>query len=239
MKNQIQYLLVGSGRLSRHLQNYFQLLQIPVLTWNRNQPKEILAALAEQATHVLLAISDQAIESFVLENETLFTGKKLVHFSGCLEISNTISAHPLMTFTNNLYQLSEYQKIPFILTCDLPFAEILPGLSNPHFKINSSEKPYYHALCVASGNFTSILWQKMNSGFKDLGLPAEAFAPYLNRICQNILQNPDGALTGPIARKDLKTVVANHNAFAEDPFQKIFRAFVDVHYPEALRELDL
>lgn len=236
MKNQAHYLIVGAGCTSIHFQNYLGLLDLSWTLWDRSQSNVKLKKEIALATHILLLISDSAIESFYQEH-LLTTTKRVVHFSGALEIPGVISAHPLMTFSKNLYSLEEYKLFPFITTANLSFSEILPGFPNPHYHLQPEQKAFYHALCVISGNFTNLLWQKMNLGLKSLGLPNDIFQPYLRRTVLNILQDTENSLTGPLARKDLKTVIANDHALNGDPFQKIYRAFVEVYFPEALREL--
>ena len=236
MINQPHYLLIGSGHTSKHFQNYLRLLKIPYTAWDRTQTALQLKNRLTPATHVLLLISDSAIEGFFREH-LQNSGKTIVHFSGALEIPGVISAHPLMTFSKNLYSLEDYQRFPFVTTSTLPFSEILPGLPNSFYRLRPEQKPLYHALCVLSGNFTNLLWQKMNSGLKSMGLPPEIFHPFLEKTTFNILQDPENSLTGPLARKDLKTVLANDRALSGDPCQKIYRAFVEVYFPEALREI--
>lgn len=208
--------------------HYLQALKLPCTTWDRSQGLSTLKDLAEKATHILLAISDSEIENFA---KTHLASKKVIHFSGALVIPGLIDAHPLMTFTEELYDLETYRSISFITSS--AEKEILPGLKNHFFRISPEQKPLYHALCVASGNFTTLLWQKMKSGLYEMDIPFEAAHPYLQQITKNLIANPDTALTGPIARKDLKTVKANDQALAGDSFQEIYRAFIRQYYPEA------
>lgn len=239
MKNpndQYQYLLIGSGRTARHLQNYFRLQQISFSTWSRSQSFSELATLLEKASHVLLLISDSAIEPFFKEH-LAGSGKKVVHFSGALELPGIVSAHPLMTFSGQAYDLKTYQQIPFVLTSKEPFSEVLPGLTNPHFQIPEEKKAFYHAMCVMSGNFTNLLWKKMSEELVGLGLPENVFHPYLKQITQNILADSQGSLTGPIARKDLTTVKKNVLSLNDDNYQEIYRAFLKVYFPESIKEL--
>lgn len=237
MTDNKRYLLVGSGRTHKHLSHYFSLLGISFNSWNRKQPLEQLKELQKTATHILVLISDTALDSFCKEQLADFKGH-VVHFSGALEIPNTLSAHPLMTFGTDLYELSDYQEIPFVITSEKEFSEILPGLPNRHHRIKPEQKPFYHALCVLSGNFTTLLWSKMDQGIQSLGLPPYIVHPYLKRVSQNLIQSPETALTGPLARKDLKTVKANYQSLSHDEFQKIYKAFVEVFYPEALPSLE-
>src|SRR5258708_2137474 len=69
-----------------------------------------------------------------------------------------------------------------------PIHQPLPGLPNPSFPIPAAERPYYHALCVMAGNFSTILWLKL---FDELevrfGIPASAAHPYLAQMAANLL----------------------------------------------------
>lgn len=235
-KSTAKYLVIGSGRTGRHMIHYLNSLNLPCQTWDRSQSYDNLKKLAQDSTHILLAISDREIETFAKTHLLeFFADKKLIHFSGALVIPEMIDAHPLMTFTQELYDLATYQSISFITSSQEK--EILPGFPNRFFKIKPEEKPLYHALCVASGNFTTLLWQKLRSGFQKMDIPFEAAHPYLLQITKNLISDPEKALTGPIARKDLMTVQAHDQAFQEDAFQEIYRAFLSNYYPESLSHL--
>lgn len=234
-----QYLIIGSGRAARHFSHYFEGLGLNFTIWNRHEPWPRLQECLEKATHVLVLLPDSAIAGFYQENLKNFGNvKTFVHFSGAHEFEGMVSAHPLMTFSETLYDLETYKQIPFVTTEADSLKEILPGLPNLAFRIPAEKKPYYHALCVLSGNFTTLLWQKMSSGLQSLGLPADIQIPYMNQIFQNLETDRSGALTGPLARKDLKTIQANDQALKGDPAQKIYRAFVEVYFPEALKSLE-
>src|SRR5262249_58936221 len=134
-----------------------RLLGRPVATWSRRasvlSPPEALAA----SETILLLIQDGAIAPFIEAFPALHR-KQLVHFSGGLVTDVAQVAHPLMTFGPELYDLDTYRAIPFVLDAGAtPFGELLPGLPNPSFTIPASERPYYHALCVMAGNFSSLL----------------------------------------------------------------------------------
>lgn len=225
------YLIIGSGRVAQHFQCYLSLLQLPFESWSRQQNNaQDLVFFSKKSSVVLLLISDQAIASFV-EQCPFLKEKNLVHFSGALAIEGIHSAHPLMTFTPGCYDLATYQKIPFILSTEGPaFAQLLPGLPNAAYHVPEQLRPYYHALCVLSGNFTALLWQKF---FKELEgrfqLPKEVAHPYLQQVMQNLLGSTQQALTGPLMRGDQKTITANLQALESDDFQKIYQAFVEVY----------
>lgn len=224
--------IIGAGRVAKHFCHYFNLIHLPYICWFRaaDPLAKNLSNFIVNARCVLLLISDAAIEPFVQTHQSLLTGKTLIHCSGQLVTPLAYGAHPLMTFANKLYDLSTYQKIPFILDEGAPaLNHLIPGLNNAYYYINKKQKAFYHSLCVMSGNFTCILWQKFADELqKTLQLPIEIIFPYLEQIFCNLNTNPQMALTGPLVRKDKTTITANLNALENDPFQKIYRAFVEV-----------
>jgi hypothetical protein len=219
--------IVGDGRVASHFQHYLRLLGNPVRAWSRRREvSSPVDSLASSKT-VLLLIRDGEIESFIRRWPALLE-KRLVHFSGSLSTSFAEAAHPLMTFGPDLYDLGTYCSIPFVLDEGAtPFDELLPDLPNPWFTIPPRERPYYHALCVMAGNFSTLLWLKL---FEELhgryGIPASAAHPYLAQTATNLRVNPRAALTGPLCRGDMKTVDANLKALAGDPFDAVYAAFV-------------
>lgn len=222
------YLLIGNGRVSRHLQHYFSQLQLPYRVWSRNGEAE-LSSLLDQSTHVLLCIPDDALLSF-LEAHPALQEKTVVHFSGSFVTEMAWGAHPLMTFSHQLYRLEDYQSIPFVVdTPAPPFSELLPGLPNPHHRLDPELKARYHAECVLSGNFTSMLWSHFFQVLeKRLGLPRSAALPYLRRIAAN-LEAEENPLTGPLVRGDQLTVQRNLQALEGDPYQGVYSSFVQAY----------
>jgi predicted short-subunit dehydrogenase-like oxidoreductase (DUF2520 family) len=230
MRQVPQYLLIGNGRVARHFRYYFSLLGLSFVTWQRGEPLEKLQQWVATSTHVLILITDQAIEEFMakyLKN----TSALCIHFSGSLASKYAYGAHPLMCFTPNLYTLEQYQTIPFVIDEDAPpFAELLPGLSNPHARLAKNLKAKYHALCVMSGNFSCLLWQKLFASLEqEFHLPKQFAYPYLQQQMQNLLTDSASALTGPLVRQDRATIEKNIAALAHDPFQMIYKSFVTAY----------
>lgn len=221
------YTIIGNGRLAQHFICYFQALGITFNHWYRssNQP---LAPYLENSSHVLLLITDQQIEPFIIENHKLLQQHHLIHCSGAHMSAFAYSAHPLMTFSHDLYTLEEYRKVPFILEKEgLPFAQLLPGLPNPHAHISRADKPYYHAICVMANNFTTLLWQKFFSEFQQrFDLPKEIAVPLLTQTFENLQKDHNAALTGPLVRNDLQTIEKNLHALEGDNFYDVYRAFL-------------
>ena len=224
------YTIIGNGRLAQHFCHYFDLLNIPYLHWHRNSV-ESLASRIQTSTHILLLISDKNIDQFILTHQTLFAERTIIHCSGSLISVNAYTAHPLMTFSHELYTLSEYLEIPFVIEKEGPtFAELLPGLTNPHFVIPREDKMYYHALCVMANNFSTLLWQKFfNEMQNKFNIPKEAGLPYLKHTFNNIKKNHQTALTGPLSRGDEQTLQNDLNALNGDAFVTVFQSFIDAY----------
>lgn len=226
------YLVIGNGRLAKHICYYFDLLRIPYQQWFRQSPISLDSIIAP-STHVLLIISDSAIDSFIEQHSALLGTKNIVHFSGCHVSARAWSAHPLMTFPETLYTSEFYPTIPFIIEQEGPtFTELLPGLPNPHGAISQNNKAYYHSLCVMANNFTTILWQKLFGDFETkFSLPAVIAMPMLQKTAANLTQDYTTALTGPLKRGDTRTLEKNILALksANDPFEHIFTAFSQLY----------
>lgn len=225
------YLIIGSGRVARHLGHYLHLENLNFESWDRSQDPHALARKVAKASHVLLAISDGALESFYRQH---LAGHDVtvVHFSGALHFDDMISAHPLMTFGPELYDLGFYKKIHFTLTGAMTLQAALPGLKNPFSVLPPEKKPLYHAQCVVGGNFVSLLIKEMLAGLSDINIPKEAAANYLEKVFANTVKNPQGALTGPLVRKDTTTVQKNLQALEGHNLKPIYEAFLKTYWPE-------
>ena len=232
------YGLVGDGRLARHMSAYFDQRGIPHLDWSRRRaqpsslsPEETLA----EAQILLILLKDEAIVPFI-EAHPRLSDRSLLHFSGSLVTERAQGVHPLMTFGPELYDLSTYEAIPFIIEeGGRTFPELFPGLPNPNYTLSKELKPLYHALCVLSGNFTTILWQKLFRDFpQKLNLPPDVALPYLQQVMKNLQTMPTQALTGPLARRDRATISSNLQALSGDGFEEVYRAFVNAIAPEVM-----
>jgi predicted short-subunit dehydrogenase-like oxidoreductase (DUF2520 family) len=232
------YLIIGDGHVARHFEHYFTLSRIPSLSWSRKQNS--LPELRQSFTKadvILVLISDPAIESFLVENSFL-SGKPVVHFSGRVVTEHAVGMHPLNTFPAGKYSKDVYEKTAFVCERDrTSFASLFPRLPNPHFEIDRDKKDLYHALCVMSGNFTTILWEKAFTDFREkLGLPHDVLRPYLETIAGNLARpHTHSVLTGPIVRKDVETVHSHLQALDGDAYKKIYESFIATLQPGLLK----
>lgn len=240
MNELTHYAILGDGRLARHLRHYLQLEGHACSGWARNprsafnshdhaDPEARLRATLRDATHVVLAVSDDAIAP-LLRRYPFLHQHRLVHCAGALSLPNVAGAHPLMTFGPELYDRATYRAIPFMVEQGHDFAALFPGLPNPHHAIAPENKAEYHALCVMAGNFPQVLWRAVGERLdRDLGVPHEALSAYLRQSLENFLAHPEGALTGPLARGDVATLDRNLSALGEGGLGDLYRAFVDFH----------
>lgn len=234
-KRKISYLFVGNGKVSRHFQFYFKSLNIPFDVWTRKSSIKF-EDIAIQSEKILVLIKDDKIKDFISKNKTdLLKDKIFIHFSGLLSLPFAESAHPLMTFGENLYEINTYKKITFITEAGRKsFQDLFPELPNKSFELPADQKALYHSYCVMSGNFTTILWQSFFGFLQSLNIPREAAYLYLQKISENILlsENP---LTGPLERKDIQTIKKHLIALNEHPIKNIYLSFLEF-YDSKLKE---
>jgi predicted short-subunit dehydrogenase-like oxidoreductase (DUF2520 family) len=241
------FAIVGGGRLARHFSEYFRLLEIPHARWARDRrtgfnssnltdPEKRLKETIKSSDRVLLLVSDGAI-SVLLKQYPFLHEKQLIHCSGSVSIPGVAGAHPLMTFSDRLYPLDTYQRMPFIHETGFSFSQLFPGLPNPHFAIDVEDKSRYHAMCVMAGNFTQLLWKSISDRFeRQLELPAATLKPYLGQVAENFIQAPESALTGPLTRNDRQTIDRNLKSLDADPLQDLYAAFMRFYQQEKAQE---
>lgn len=220
------YLIIGNGKLARHFSQYFRLEGIAFTNWSRSS-KHSLSALVLKADIILVLISDDAIEDFY-QSKLRSSLKPCLHFSGALVIAGLLGLHPLNMYGEDLLTLEEYKKQTFVCEEGLDFKTYFPSLTNSSFIIAAKDKAYYHALCVMAGNFTTFLWDKAQTSFEErLGLPSEILSEYMETVFNN-LKRKDLSFTGPLVRKDIKTIEKNLIALEGDKYQGVYQSFVEL-----------
>ncbi|HSV88773.1 MAG TPA: DUF2520 domain-containing protein [Bacteroidales bacterium] len=222
------YLIVGNGKVSRHLQFYFSSRNIPFIVWTRSSDVDF-SGCANSAHTILVLIKDDQIVPFINGNLKGLESKTWIHFSGLLSTPLAESAHPLMTFGDELYDPEFYSQVPFVTEEGRkPFDSLFPGLPNPSYEIPPGHKPIYHAFCVMAGNFTTILWENFFDQMRRLGIPAEATHPYLKKISEN-LTSGGRPLTGPFERNDVGSILKHLEALHNHPMKNIYEAFFELY----------
>lgn len=252
-----QIAIVGNGKVARHMMHYFASVGQPYTHWFRqtksspvsgdhsNAKPSRLASYKQQLRHlfqlnssvdtqlgsapiVLLLIPDDQIQQFIASNPSI-KNKKLVHFSGSLNIEGAVGCHPLMTFGPDLYDENEYTKIPFVVDEGVDFKSLFPLFTNPVHHIKLEDKARYHAYCVMAGNFSQMMWQAIGREMQRINLPTDVMSAYLLQNTKNFIQNPELSATGPFVRGDLKTIAKHQVALAAHPFAEVYQAFFNLN----------
>ena len=224
----IEFLIIGNGRMAKHFLQYCEYLNIKTIQWCRQQPISELNHKVKQATHIFILIKDIEIEHFILLHKLNTLNKYLIHLSGSLVTELADSAHPLMTFGPEMYDLPTYEKILFV--CEKngnTFATMLPGFKNNHVYIDGEDKAYYHCLGSLANNFTTILWQTYFTELKDkFGINPEDVHPILEQTFINLKNDYKNALTGPLIRHDIQTIDKHLKTLKGHPLEDIYNGFV-------------
>ena len=226
---QYSYLIAGNGKLSKHFQHYFSIKNISYRVWTRSS-EESFQSMGQIAGSILVLIKDDEIQNFLDNNRDKLSDDKIwIHCSGMLSTNLAESAHPLMTFTDELYSNEIYESITFITEKGRKsFNELFPQLKNLNFQIEPSEKTLYHAFCVLSGNFTTMIWQFFFDYLKSRNIPESAAYLYLTTITDN-LKNNSAPLTGPIQRNDKNTIQKHLESLNDHPAKSIYISFLEAY----------
>lgn len=223
-----RFLLVGTGKLSRHLEFYLKHLQIPVLVQSSRDPLTS-ESRAFAPDYVYFLVKDDAIEAVYHSFKTdLPESVVVLHASGARSIPGMMGLHPLCTFGQALYEPNYYSTIPWIVASDeWPDArEKLGFLPNAIHLIQSKERALYHALCSMAGNFPALLWREVFARFEgEVGLAREVLRPLIEQSLRNALES-DAHLTGPIARGDLGTIDRHLDVLGAGGLKNIYDSFL-------------
>jgi hypothetical protein len=234
-------LLLGRGKLARHLHHYLHLIDFShkhydqdlrgaINTPDWTSPELDRKLLACNAVWIMVA--DSAILE-VLENVKARLSKlgadlttyTFIHSSAATEVEGCSTFHPLMTFGPELYEREQYAAIPFATfqgEGNLKFP-----LPNSHFEIAKEKRAFYHACAVMMSNLPVLLWSKVSNEFeKQTDQNSQVFDLILKQTLINFLTLREKALTGPIARKDLTTIQKNLASIEGSPLYSIYKEFL-------------
>jgi len=215
-------LLLGNGRLAKHLHHYFHLLDLPHSHFEnaRDLDSAELHRKLENVNAIWILTSDRSIADVKNKLESVIAGfankqshYTWIHSSAATDVEGMITLHPLMTFGPELYSLEQYERIPFaVIDNGTEIRDMLP-FSNPTFTIASEQRALYHAFAVMMSNLPVMLWSLASEhSNRELGLSPHVYAPILKQTLDNFLSQGAKALTGPIARGDQTTIDKNLTA---------------------------
>ncbi len=227
-------LLLGNGKLAKHLHHYFHLLDLPHKHFEnaRDLDSPDLHRKLEGVNAIWILTSDRAIAEVKQELESKIAARSdkqnekqnvqlsspftWIHSSAATEVEGMITLHPLMTFGAELYSLEQYLQIPFAVMATSSAHHQLQhylDLPNPSFAITDDQRALYHAHAVMMSNLPILLWSMTaKNAANTLNLGPETFDPILRQTLQNFIGQREKALTGPIVRGDRATIDKNLTA---------------------------
>jgi predicted short-subunit dehydrogenase-like oxidoreductase (DUF2520 family) len=188
-----------------------------------------IAEAAKYANLVFLTVTDDAIEQICSElaDQNAFNDNSIVvHCSGALSshiLSSArdscqclvVSMHPLQTFATVDSACAKLEGTYCFCEGDKEGLAVIEDLAKRigmiPVRICSSSKVLYHAAAVFACNYLVTLMdaaiETANLAGIDRSTAWSAFTPLVVSTIENILEmGPDRALTGPIARGDIRTI---------------------------------
>jgi predicted short-subunit dehydrogenase-like oxidoreductase (DUF2520 family) len=220
-------LVIGRGRLAQALIRWPKSPHTEMRCWHRSLSLDELDRAIDGASHVLLAIRDDTLESFVAEHAARLQNKTVLHFAGSRgdfthhEVRCFV-AHPLVSLSTPPPPAELLQHVPFSISGVKDFSELLPGFPNSSFMLPDHERALYHALLSFGGNLGVWLWERMEREFTTQFQFAphdemrSHLMPYLESLFWAIRTRAvdASALTGPISREDLGTITRQSAALS-------------------------
>lgn len=232
-------LLLGRGKLARHLHHYFHLIDFQHKHYDLPIRDELgdeeIDRKLKAVNAIWIMVSDQAIAPVLekVKKRLLELGEDpnryhFVHSSAATEVAGMSTLHPLMSFGESLYSIEQYRDIPFAIFDGENKSKPLPyPLPNPHFWVPQERRALYHACAVMMSNLPVLLWSEVAKTVeRKLDAHTDVFHPILKQTLDNFIAHGASALTGPIARNDQATIDKNLQAIEGTPLHSIYQSFL-------------
>ncbi len=191
-------------------------------------PAHLSPGLLQQASLVILAVQDDGIEPLAdqLALQPIgWTGKLVWHCSGALPSAVlkplagrgawTLSVHPILAFSETSPQDVSFREVYFDVEGDprgLERTHRLLALMGAHlWPVDAKQKPALHLAAVLLSNHLVTLAHLARQVLQGTGTPDaltwKPFRPLIQQTLNNLDEHPPAqALTGPLARGDLKAL---------------------------------
>ncbi|HJQ44387.1 MAG TPA: DUF2520 domain-containing protein [Jatrophihabitantaceae bacterium] len=196
-------------------------------------PIRAVDEVVAEAEFVLLAVPDDALRPLVagLAGADVWRpGQLVAHTSGAAGIGVLDAAaargvlplalHPVMTFTGRPEDVDRISGATFGVTADddlRPVAEVLVvEMGAEPVWVPESARPLYHAALTVGSNHLVTLVNDALGLLTTAGVeePGRLIAPLLSAALDNVLRLGDAALTGPVSRGDVDTVLVHLRTIA-------------------------
>ncbi len=192
-----------------------------------------------QAQLLLMGVSDKAIPPLgaqVAEEGIVHPGMIIFHLSGALDSgvlapvkrcgAFVASLHPVMTFADPHRAVQEFHRCSCTLEGDPEATHLLANLVRSAgarvLHIEPGVKPLYHAGLVMTCNYLVALLEAGLQALEQAGMSREIALSVIQPLVEETLRNcwkwgTAGALTGPIARGDVETVMRELEILRNSP----------------------
>jgi len=228
-----------TGYYSRHRESAQE-----AALFTETKPYDALAPLIHDSDALFLTVPDGEIASvFQQLRQYELKGKQICHCSGAMTAGEAFpgldqtgaygySIHPLFPISSKRDAYRELSSAFFCLEGEGPhleqWVERLWGLGAKVHLLPPNCKVRYHAACVAASNLVCALAQMSLELLEGCGFSQQealsALAPLMRSNLEHLLQDgPTEALTGPVERGDISTVV-KHLACLHGENEALYRA---------------
>ncbi len=226
--------IVGRGRLGRATATALRAAGVQVFgPYGRGEQ-------VARADVVLLCVPDTEIPAAAMAVAVAENAPFVGHMSGATPVDGVVDfgLHPLQTFTGDEGP-EAFRGIGCAVAGRTPaaleVAEELAGLLGAHpFPLEDAQRAGYHAAASIASNFTVTLLATAERIAATTGLAPDQARALLAPLVRTTVENwaargPEGALTGPVARGDERTVARQRDAVAAAAPESLalFDALVD------------
>ncbi|MCR5601046.1 MAG: DUF2520 domain-containing protein [Ruminococcus sp.] len=206
---------------------------------------EELSELVGDSDVLFITVSDGAIKEVYDRVKVLgIAGKQLCHCSGSISASEAFrdissygasccSIHPLFPVSSKYDSFKELHKAFFCIEGNNDdvnvWSELFRKFGNRTRVISGENKIEYHAACAISSNLVCALAAKSLSLLEKCGFTESeaisAFEPLImNNIKRILAVGPAEALTGPVERNDVETVLKHIRCMENDVDRNMYMA---------------
>ncbi len=220
-----EIIIIGNSKAAINLSNYLKSIGLKnkIIPYRKTDSSE---NAIKKAKTVFILTKDDNIEKFYRKYRKIIKNKKLFHFSGALTFKNIISIHPLYPFSKKPLTQKEFEKIIFTSENPKYIKSNLKWLKNEIIKINPCQKPYYHAVVSIYFNFPLLILRDLSCLIeKKFKIPKKYLQEVFLKNLNNFLKT--GEITGPIERKDQKTIETHLKAIKKTKLLNLYKGMIE------------
>ena len=188
---------------------------------------------------ILLTPPDDALKSVIanlFKHGVVTPNTALLHCSGCYTANDLVSSnpvshriasiHPVMSFAAAEIAVDSFEQVPCAYEGSVAALEqwlpLFKAIGADCFPIQSHNKAAYHAGLVCASNYAVALLDAAQAMLQQAGLPVDLASRLSDQLMQQSIANAKRlsctrtALTGPIKRGDIETIVQHQRVLDDD-----------------------